>query len=614
MPGSTPRRPGGGGSRTSPVPGSTPRRPGGGGRRRSPVPVSPGRRPGGGGGVNRTSPVPGSTPRRPGGGGSRRSPVPVSPARRGGRTSPVPGSTPRRPGGGGVNRTSPGPGSTPRRPGGGGNRTSPVPGSTPRRPWGGGRRRSPVPVSPARRGGRTSPVPGLDTTPTRRRRHRTSPEPGSTPRRPGGGGRRRSPVPVSPARRGGRTSPVPGSGPRRPGGGASGQPPADGGGADGGRAGRRSRGAGPGAGSSGAPWRPDDGCGTDGGRRRARRLVGTSVAARASLPACGGGPPAARLRAVAAESAAAPRGRSTRRRRATRRVGRPEVGPFLLGAAEVGEPAGLLVVAEVVAVRPAGAHAARPPVGRVAANDAPQRRQPSGHRTLGAVLARPVVLGRRRSRPAGTAASPHLAGRRAGIGSRCRDPAHAPPGSARRAGDAAPRRRGRPARRPWPRRAPWSPQFDFGAVARWITAWARLSCASGRPTYSTAWAAAVATEQRLRVGHADVLAGEDHDPAGDEPGVLAGHQHPGQPVQRRVRVGAAHALDERAGHVVVRVAVPVVADRRDVDRLLRGGEVDLGRRPGRAADAGGRLQRGQRLADVAAGEAYQMVLGLRGRA
>ena len=36
-------------------------------------------------------------------------------------------------------------------------------------------------------------------------------------------------------------------------------------------------------------------------------------------------------------------------------------------------------------------------------------------------------------------------------------------------------------------------ELDFGAVAMWITAWARLSWTSGRPTYSTAWAAAVAT-------------------------------------------------------------------------------------------------------------------------
>ena len=45
-------------------------------------------------------------------------------------------------------------------------------------------------------------------------------------------------------------------------------------------------------------------------------------------------------------------------------------------------------------------------------------------------------------------------------------------------------------------------------------------------------------EQRLRVGHADVLAGEDHHPAGDEAGILAGLEHPGQPVDGGVGVGA----------------------------------------------------------------------------
>ena len=36
-------------------------------------------------------------------------------------------------------------------------------------------------------------------------------------------------------------------------------------------------------------------------------------------------------------------------------------------------------------------------------------------------------------------------------------------------------------------------EFDFGAAARWMTAWARFSWASGRPTNSTARAAASAT-------------------------------------------------------------------------------------------------------------------------
>ena len=43
-------------------------------------------------------------------------------------------------------------------------------------------------------------------------------------------------------------------------------------------------------------------------------------------------------------------------------------------------------------------------------------------------------------------------------------------------------------------------------------------------------------EQARRVGEADVLAGEDHQAAGDEASVLAGFEHAGEPVERGVRV------------------------------------------------------------------------------
>ncbi len=108
-----------------------------------------------------------------------------------------------------------------------------------------------------------------------------------------------------------------------------------------------------------------------------------------------------------------------------------------------------------------------------------------------------------------------------------------------------------------------------------MTAWARLSWASGQADVLHRVRRGGGHGESGRVGQSHVLAGEDHHPAGDEPGVLAGHQHPGQVVQRRVHVGAAHALDERAHHVVVGVAVAVVAQRRPVQRRLRGGEVDL---------------------------------------
>ena len=52
--------------------------------------------------------------------------------------------------------------------------------------------------------------------------------------------------------------------------------------------------------------------------------------------------------------------------------------------------------------------------------------------------------------------------------------------------------------------------------------------------------------QRRRIRHPDVLAGQDHQPASDEPRVLPRHQHPRQVVQGGVDVGAADRLDERA--------------------------------------------------------------------
>ena len=59
-------------------------------------------------------------------------------------------------------------------------------------------------------------------------------------------------------------------------------------------------------------------------------------------------------------------------------------------------------------------------------------------------------------------------------------------------------------------------EFDFGARARWITAWARLSCASGRPDELHRARRGVGDQQRLRVGQADVLGREDHEAPGDE--------------------------------------------------------------------------------------------------
>ena len=103
----------------------------------------------------------------------------------------------------------------------------------------------------------------------------------------------------------------------------------------------------------------------------------------------------------------------------------------------------------------------------------------------------------------------------------------------------------------------------------------------------------VGDQQRLRVGVADVLRGEDDHAAGDEARVLAALQHHRQVVERGVDVGAAGRLDPGRYEVVVAVALAVVVerlalqgvlDRGDADRLaprplnrpLQGGEGDAG--------------------------------------
>ena len=85
--------------------------------------------------------------------------------------------------------------------------------------------------------------------------------------------------------------------------------------------------------------------------------------------------------------------------------------------------------------------------------------------------------------------------------------------------------------------------------------------------------------QRLWVGQADVLGGEDDQPARDEHHVLACLEHAGHPVDGRVGVAAADALDEGGHDVVVLVAGPVVEevallhgalDMVEADRRLAG--------------------------------------------
>jgi len=80
--------------------------------------------------------------------------------------------------------------------------------------------------------------------------------------------------------------------------------------------------------------------------------------------------------------------------------------------------------------------------------------------------------------------------------------------------------------------------------------------------------------QGLWIGEADILTGEDDDAARDEHRILAGVDHPHEPVEGSVGIGAAHALDERADRVVVLVASAVVQETPALKRLADLGPSD----------------------------------------
>ena len=70
----------------------------------------------------------------------------------------------------------------------------------------------------------------------------------------------------------------------------------------------------------------------------------------------------------------------------------------------------------------------------------------------------------------------------------------------------------------------------------------------------TASFAATATDERLRIGVADVLGREAHQPPRDVQRILAGLEHARQPVDRRVGIAVAHRLVQRRDQVVVLLA------------------------------------------------------------
>ncbi len=108
-------------------------------------------------------------------------------------------------------------------------------------------------------------------------------------------------------------------------------------------------------------------------------------------------------------------------------------------------------------------------------------------------------------------------------------------------------------------------------------------------------------QKSLRVGHADVLAGEDDHSPGDEASILAGLQHPRQVVDGRLRIAATHALDERADHVVV--VVSAVSQRAGAKRCLDVTQLD---RAG-VSEGARHLERGQHLAPVAPGAVDEVI-------
>ncbi len=109
--------------------------------------------------------------------------------------------------------------------------------------------------------------------------------------------------------------------------------------------------------------------------------------------------------------------------------------------------------------------------------------------------------------------------------------------------------------------------MDFAVVARYAVASASGMRPSGMPMSCTASAAATAIDKRLRVGEADVLGRGDDQPTGDESRILPRLDHAGEVVHRGIHVRAADRLDERADHVVVLVALPVVAQQRAIHGL-----------------------------------------------
>ncbi len=115
----------------------------------------------------------------------------------------------------------------------------------------------------------------------------------------------------------------------------------------------------------------------------------------------------------------------------------------------------------------------------------------------------------------------------------------------------------------------------------------------------------------VRVGHAYILAGEDQHAAEDKARIFTCVQHARHPVQGRVGVGAAQALDEGADGVEVDVAILVVENSTALDGFFGHGQIYVNnpiliRR--RRLDS--QLQRVEHTTGVSVGHVDQVLQGI----
>ena len=204
----------------------------------------------------------------------------------------------------------------------------------------------------------------------------------------------------------------------------------------------------------------------------------------------------------------------------------------------------------------------------------PVRRRSSGRRQP---RARSAASTGRRGRRDGTAAAPIRRARRAGTRTRRRARASPRQGNGRPAGAEGPRPPG------WSRTsciaAPerGRDRVRLGRVGQVDHRVREVELRLGHAHELDRARRGIGDDEPVRVGHADVLRREDHEPPRDEARVLARGEHAREPVEAGVDVGAADALDERREHVVVLVVA--VAQRAQRERGLGVGQRDRRRGP-----------------------------------